>query len=74
VVLARNLGRDGETVTVVDLAELTPDMVDMLTVVLVGSSETKRVARGDGGVWVYTPRGYAGTAAKNSQKISGDAA
>jgi cobalt-precorrin 5A hydrolase/precorrin-3B C17-methyltransferase len=30
----------------------------MLTLVLVGSSETRRVHRGDGGVWVYTPRGY----------------
>lgn len=67
VVLARNLGRPGETVTVVDLAALTPDMVDMLTVVLVGSSETRRVARPDGDSWVYTPRGYAGKAAKNSE-------
>ncbi len=74
VVLARNLGRDGETVTVVDLAGLTPDMVDMLTVVLVGSSETRRVDRSDGGVWVYTPRGYAGKAASNAPNISGDAA
>jgi cobalt-precorrin 5A hydrolase/precorrin-3B C17-methyltransferase len=74
VVLARNLGRPGETVTVLDLADLTPDKVDMLTVVLVGSSETKRVARSDGGVWVYTPRGYAGKAAKASAKVSGDAA
>ncbi|MGF1628817.1 MAG: precorrin-3B C(17)-methyltransferase [Kiloniellaceae bacterium] len=67
VVLARNLGRPGESVATVDLAQLTPDMVDMLTVVLVGSSETRRVARGDGGAWVYTPRGYAGKAAKNSE-------
>jgi cobalt-precorrin 5A hydrolase/precorrin-3B C17-methyltransferase len=59
VVLARNLGRPGESVATVDLAQLTPDMVDMLTVVLVGSSETRRVARPDGGTWVYTPRGYA---------------
>ena len=74
VVLARNLGREGETITVVDLAELTPEMVDMLTVVLVGSSETRRVARSDGTAWVYTPRGYAqkeggyaGKAAKDSE-------
>jgi cobalt-precorrin 5A hydrolase/precorrin-3B C17-methyltransferase len=67
VVLARNLGRPGETVSVVDLAALTPDLVDMLTVVLVGSSETRRVARTDGGTWVYTPRGYAGKAAKSSE-------
>lgn len=77
VVLARNLGRPGESVTAVDLAELTPDMVDMLTVVLVGSSETRRVARGDGGTWVYTPRGYAakqGSYAGKAKATSEDAA
>ena len=59
VVLARRLGREGEAVEVIDLKDLAPARVDMLTVVLVGSSETRRVARGDGGCWVYTPRGYA---------------
>ena len=67
VVLARNLGRDGEAVSVIDLAALTPEAVDMLTVVLVGSSETRRVARGDGGAWVYTPRGYAAKSDKSSE-------
>jgi len=57
VVLARNLGRPGEAVTVIDLKDLTPDEVDMLTLVLIGSSETRRVATGQG-LWVYTPRGY----------------
>jgi cobalt-precorrin 5A hydrolase/precorrin-3B C17-methyltransferase len=57
VVLARNLGRPGEAVAVIDLAALTPDKVDMLTLVLVGSSETRRVAAGER-LWVYTPRGY----------------
>jgi cobalt-precorrin 5A hydrolase/precorrin-3B C17-methyltransferase len=59
VILARNLGREGECVSVVDLAALDIDSVDMLTLVIVGSSETRRVARPDGGFWVYTPRGYA---------------
>ena len=59
VVLARNLGRPGERVEVIDLAELSPERVDMLTLVLVGSSETRRLVRG-GGIWVYTPRGYGG--------------
>ncbi len=58
VVLARNLGREGESVTVVSLEELSPDMADMLTLVLIGSSATRRV-EGAGGAWVYTPRGYA---------------
>ena len=67
VVLARNLGRPGETVKLVDLAALKPDMVDMLTVVLVGSSETQRVSRGGGEQWVYTPRGYAAKSRKKSE-------
>ena len=67
VILARNLGREGERVTVMDLAELDIDAVDMLTLVIVGSSETRTVARPDGGVWVYTPRGYA---AKHSPRES----
>ena len=62
VVLARSLGRPEEQVQTVTLAQLDPETVDMLTLVLVGSSATRRVARGDGGAWVYTPRGYAGKA------------
>ncbi|MEQ8394509.1 precorrin-3B C(17)-methyltransferase [Thalassobaculum sp.] len=60
VVLARSLGRPEETVAVTTLADLDPETVDMLTVVLVGSSTTRAVPRSDGGCWVYTPRGYAG--------------
>lgn len=58
VVLARNLGRDGERVNVIQLKDLDVDMVDMLTLVLVGSSSTRHVSRG-AEEWVYTPRGYA---------------
>jgi cobalt-precorrin 5A hydrolase / cobalt-factor III methyltransferase / precorrin-3B C17-methyltransferase len=58
VVLARNLGRPGESVEVLALKDLAAERVDMLTLVLVGSSETRRIHKGDGGVWVYTPRGY----------------
>ena len=59
VILARNLGRPGETITVTTLAALDAADVDMLTLVMIGSSETRAIARGDGGTWVYTPRGYA---------------
>ena len=69
VVLARKLGRPGEAVSVIDLQELTPERVDMLTLVLVGSSETRRVATGQG-LWVYTPRGY-GTREDKAQEASG---
>lgn len=59
VILATNLGREGELVRVVPLAELDINEVDMLTVVIVGSSETTTVGTGDGKTWVYTPRGYS---------------
>jgi cobalt-precorrin 5A hydrolase / precorrin-3B C17-methyltransferase len=59
VILARNLGRPGETITVTTLAALDVADVDMLTLVMIGSSETRAMPRGDGGTWVYTPRGYA---------------
>jgi cobalt-precorrin 5A hydrolase/precorrin-3B C17-methyltransferase len=58
VVLARNIGRAGESVHVIRLDELDTSEVDMLTLVLVGSSATRTVARREGGVWVLTPRGY----------------
>ncbi|MFX3679829.1 MAG: hypothetical protein ACN6I5_00940 [Hyphomicrobiales bacterium] len=45
------------------------DDVDMLTVVIVGSSDTRTVSTGDGRRWAYTPRGYAG---KRGAQISGD--
>ena len=59
VVIARNLGRAGESIEVTTLSALDAAAVDMLSVVLVGSSATRTLARPDGGVCVYTPRGYA---------------
>jgi len=58
VVLARQLGRAEESITVTTLGALDAADVDMFTVVLVGSSQSRAIARGDGGEWVYTPRGY----------------
>ena len=75
VILATNLGRAGETIRVVPLGSLDVDDVDMLTVVVVGSSNSSTVTTGDGRNWVYTPRGYArkeGTAMTSI--VSGDAA
>lgn len=62
VILATNLGRPGEHVRTVPLGDLNVDDVDMLTVVVVGSSESRTVTTGDGKTWVYTPRGYSGKA------------
>jgi cobalt-precorrin 5A hydrolase/precorrin-3B C17-methyltransferase len=58
VLVARNLGREDETSRLTSLAELDPGEVDMLSLVLVGSSTTRRVKRLHGRDWVYTPRGY----------------
>jgi cobalt-precorrin 5A hydrolase/precorrin-3B C17-methyltransferase len=57
-VLARNLGREGESVMTVPLSGLEVGQVDMLTLVLVGASTTRQLPAG-GRTWTYTPRGYA---------------
>ena len=58
VVLGRDIGRPGQTLRVTTLGQLTPDQVDMRTMVLVGSSTTCVFERPGGGEWVYTPRWY----------------
>lgn len=59
VLIARNLGRDGENVTCTTLAALDPATVDMLTLLIVGNAESRLMTAGDGREWLYTPRGYA---------------
>ncbi|MEJ6403436.1 precorrin-3B C(17)-methyltransferase [Yoonia sp. 2307UL14-13] len=66
VLLASSLGRPEEQVRYRRLDELEVDEVDMLTVVLVGSSHSRLARLGDG-PRMYTPRGYA-------RKIDGDLA
>ncbi|MCM2462329.1 precorrin-3B C(17)-methyltransferase [Pseudomonas sp. CG7] len=58
VVLGRDIGRPGQTLRVTTLGQLTPDQVDMRTMVLIGSSTTCVFPRAQGGDWVYTPRWY----------------
>jgi len=57
VVVARDVGGPTEAVRIVDLAELDPEVVDMRTLLIVGSSQTQRVDRA-GGTVVWTPRRY----------------
>jgi cobalt-precorrin 5A hydrolase/precorrin-3B C17-methyltransferase len=59
VIVARDLGRPGETVRVMPLSAFDPEAVDMLTIVLIGSSTSQAFTRGDGRTVAYTPRGYA---------------
>ncbi|WP_285412978.1 precorrin-3B C(17)-methyltransferase [Pseudomonas sp. lyk4-40-TSB-59a] len=58
VVLGRDIGRPGQTLRVTTLGALTPEQVDMRTMVLIGSSTTCTFPRAEGGEWVYTPRWY----------------
>jgi cobalt-precorrin 5A hydrolase/precorrin-3B C17-methyltransferase len=58
VVLGRDIGRPGQKLRVTTLGQLTPDQVDMRTMVLIGSSLTCVFPRVGGGDWVYTPRWY----------------
>ncbi|VVN13333.1 Siroheme synthase [Pseudomonas fluorescens] len=58
VTLGRDIGRPGQTLRNTTLGQLTPDQVDMRTMVLIGSSTTCVFPRAEGGSWVYTPRWY----------------
>jgi cobalt-precorrin 5A hydrolase/precorrin-3B C17-methyltransferase len=59
VVLGRDVGRPGGTLRTLTLGELRSSDVDMRTMVIVGSSTTRKFASGiDGAEWVYTPRWY----------------
>lgn len=62
VVLARDVGGPDERVRTVHLADLNPDEVDMRTLLIVGSSQTRAVRRGNGAGTaekiVWTPRRY----------------
>ena len=66
VMLASSLGRPEECVRFRKLKDLQVDEVDMLTVVLIGSSNSRLVQLGQG-PRMFTPRGYA-------RKIDGDLA
>jgi cobalt-precorrin 5A hydrolase/precorrin-3B C17-methyltransferase len=58
VMIGRMLGRPEESMLHTTLAALAVDDVDMMSVVLVGASQTRRYRR-SGIDAVYTPRGYA---------------
>jgi cobalt-precorrin 5A hydrolase/precorrin-3B C17-methyltransferase len=59
IALARNLGRAGETLAVSPLADFNPDSVDMLSLVMVGNSQSRLLQVPDGRTYFWTPRGYA---------------
>ncbi|WP_170366533.1 precorrin-3B C(17)-methyltransferase [Ruegeria arenilitoris] len=55
ILFARAVSRPDEAICIATLAEATPDMADMQTVVIVGSSLTRVIERPIGPI-VYTPR------------------
>ncbi|PZT77259.1 MULTISPECIES: precorrin-2 C(20)-methyltransferase [unclassified Streptomyces] len=58
VVLGRDVGGPAESVRTVRLADLDPADVDMRTILIVGSSQTRWERRGGGRQIVWTPRRY----------------
>jgi cobalt-precorrin 5A hydrolase/precorrin-3B C17-methyltransferase len=58
VAIARSLGRPEEAIEVTTLGLLDAERVDMLSLVLVGSSNSRRLTLPSGRVLILTPRGY----------------
>ncbi|MEU6056754.1 precorrin-2 C(20)-methyltransferase [Streptomyces sp. NPDC047097] len=58
VVVARDVGGPEESVRVLPLADLDPAEVDMRTLLLIGSSQTRTTTRPDGTRLAWTPRTY----------------
>jgi precorrin-3B C17-methyltransferase len=54
--LAKSIGRENEEIILTRLAEAEGDKVDMSTLVIIGASGTRRIAREAGRDWVYTSR------------------
>lgn len=55
IIFARNVSRPDQTINIVPLPKATPDMADMRTIVLLGSSRTRIIERA-GAPFIYTPR------------------
>ncbi len=58
VAFARAVGRPDEFIVLANLGEADPGVADMSTLVLIGSSETRFIARGAARPWLLTPRSY----------------
>ena len=64
VVIATSLGRPAERVELTTLWAFDPATIDMLTIVLIGSTTSRILKRGDGRTIAFTPRGYDKKAGK----------
>ena len=59
VIVGRNLARPGQSITSLTLDDLDPIQLDMLSIVIIGSTRTKNFTTSFGQSWVYTPRTYS---------------
>lgn len=53
VALCRNIARPGEEVLITELGQFDPSLADMLSILIIGNSESRKV-----GGFMLTPRGY----------------
>jgi precorrin-3B C17-methyltransferase len=60
MIFARNVSRPDQTIKIVPLTEVTEDMADMRTVVLLGNSQTRVIERCNADPLIYTPRSVEG--------------
>jgi len=58
VAFARAVGRADESLTLTTLGEADATLADMATLVVIGSSETRFIARNGARAWMVTPRAY----------------
>jgi len=60
VAFARAIGRPDERIVLATLGDADPGIADMSTLVMIGSSETRLIDRGEARPWLLTPRSYGG--------------
>ena len=58
VAFARAVGRVDEALTLTTLGEADASLIDMATLVIIGSSETRFIPREGAWAWMLTPRAY----------------
>ena len=58
VAFARAVGRADEKLTLTTLGEADASLADMATLIVIGSSETRFIAREGARAWMLTPRAY----------------
>lgn len=58
ILLAKNVGRDGEKTQLTTLKDLDTTLIDMRTMLIIGSSKTKVIEGPNQSQLLYTPRSY----------------